>query len=244
MSWYTGTGRGVRVAVIDSGIHDTHPHVREVAGGMNFGDGDPTSTVDRIGHGTAVAAAIHEKAPDATLLAVRVFDRSLSTTIDRLLRAIEWSNSAGADVINLSLGTHKAEHVLLLEAAVAHATECGAVVVAAAECDGVRWLPGSLPGAIGVLLDWECPRETCRLVETPDGRRIAASGYARPIPGVPLEANLKGISFAVAAVSGFIARAREVRPRMSAREALDLMAVPSDPQLSTPHDKDPVIRSA
>jgi subtilisin family serine protease len=216
----------VRVAVIDSGIHDTHPHVRQVAGGANFGDGLSGDTLDRIGHGTAVAAAIHEKAPDAALLAVRVFDRSLSTTIARLVRAIEWSCDSNADIINLSLGTQKPEHTLLLEAAVAHATECGAVVVSAADCDGVRWLPGSLPGAIGVLLDWECPRETCRLVETPGGRRIAASGYARPIPGVPLEANLKGISFAVAAVSGFIARAREFQPRMPASEVLDLMAHP------------------
>lgn len=34
-----------------------------------------------------------------------------------------------------------------------------------------------------------------------------ASGYPRPIPGVPPERNLKGISFAVANVTGVLARA-------------------------------------
>ena len=33
MSWRDGTGRGVRVAVIDSGIHATHPHIGGIAGG-------------------------------------------------------------------------------------------------------------------------------------------------------------------------------------------------------------------
>lgn len=227
MTWHTCTGRGVRVAVIDSGIHDTHPHVREVGAGTNLGDGDAADTLDRIGHGTAVAAAIHEKAPDATLLAVRVFDRSLSTTVDRLMRAIAWSADAGADVINLSLGTRNPEHAGLLAAAVAYATSHGAIVVSAAESDGVRWLPGSLPGAVGVLLDWACPRETYRLLETTGGCRLAASGYARPIPGVPLEANLKGISFAVAAAAGFVARAREFAPGATSLEILELMADPA-----------------
>src|SRR6185503_10883407 len=86
------TGRGVTVAVIDSGIHATHPHVGGVAGGVCLVPGaDAGDHVDRIGHGTAVAAAIREKGPGADLLAVRVFDRQLSTTSDILARAIEWA---------------------------------------------------------------------------------------------------------------------------------------------------------
>ena len=38
---------------------------------------------------------------------------------------------------------------------------------------------------------------------------LAASGYPRPIPGVPVERNLSGISFAVANVTGFLARLLE-----------------------------------
>jgi hypothetical protein len=65
-----------------------------------------------------------------------------------------------------------------------------------------------LDGVLGVRLDWECPREEIWLTQEGDGRVVArASGYPRPIPGLPPERNLKGISFAVANVTGMLARA-------------------------------------
>ncbi len=69
------TGRGVRIAVIDSGVHAAHPHVGGVAGGVAIRPDGSTEAgfVDRLGHGTAVAAAIREKAPDAELFAIKVF---------------------------------------------------------------------------------------------------------------------------------------------------------------------------
>src|SRR5215471_331220 len=106
------TGRGIRVAVIDSGVHAAHPHVGQVAGGIAF---DLAGTlhsdyVDRLSHGTAVAAAIHEKAPDAELYAVKVFDRSLATSVTALVRAVEWAIDADVQLINLSLGTSRPAH--------------------------------------------------------------------------------------------------------------------------------------
>ena len=56
-------------------------------------------------------------------------------------------------VVNLSLGTARVEHEEALRGAVARAAARGAVIVAAAEDDGVRWLPGSLPGVVAVQLD-------------------------------------------------------------------------------------------
>ena len=87
------TGRGVRIAVIDSGIHGRHPHVGSVAAGVSIDDagGIHDGTDDRLGHGTAVAAAIREKAPDASLIPIRVFDRTLSTTAVALAAAIRWA---------------------------------------------------------------------------------------------------------------------------------------------------------
>ena len=83
-----------RVAVIDSGVHSAHPHVGGVAGGVGFDeDGrQHDDYVDRLGHGTAVTAAIREKAPDAELYAVKVFDRALSTRIANLIAAIDWAS--------------------------------------------------------------------------------------------------------------------------------------------------------
>jgi subtilisin family serine protease len=199
----------VRIAVIDSGIHPGHPHVGRVAHGIHFrADGTTDADwSDRLGHGTAVAAAIREKAPSAELIAVRVFERTLATNAAVLACAITWAAEQGAALINLSLGTSNTEHAPMLEAAVTSARQKGATVVSAARHNGVDWLPGSLPGVVGVLLDWDCPRDGIRLQATGDGRRVYfASGYPRPIPGVAPARNLKGISFAVANVTGCLAR--------------------------------------
>ena len=77
----------------------------------------------------------------------------------------------------------------------------------------MRWLPGSLPGAIGVRLDWSCARHSVRIAADEDGRRcFLASGFPRPIPGVSPVRNLGGISFAVANVTGVLARLLEREP--------------------------------
>jgi subtilisin family serine protease len=199
----------MRIAVVDSGIRAGHPHVGAVAGGIHFrrdGSTDDDWT-DRLGHGTAVAAAIREKAPNTELLAVRVFERSLATNAAVLARAIAWSAEQGVSFVNLSLGTPNAEHLSLLQQAVKDARRHGATVVSAARHNDADLYPGSLPGAVGVLLDWECPRDGIRIVESTPARKLyAASGFPRPIPGVPPERNLKGISFAVANVTGCLAR--------------------------------------
>lgn len=202
------TARAVRVAVVDSGVHAGHPHIGNVAGGVAIReDGtEHADFVDRLGHGTAVAAAIHEKAPDAELYAVKVFDKSLSAAISSLLRAIDWSVQAGSDVVNLSLGTSRAEHEPTLVDAVARATRRGVLIVAARDDAGIRWLPGSLAGVVPVQLDWTCPRDAFRLADVEGATVVRASGLPRPIPGVPPARNLSGISFAVANVTGFVAR--------------------------------------
>ena len=200
-----------RVAVIDSGVHAAHPHVNGVAGGIAIlpdGSDDPDFT-DRLGHGTAVAAAIREKAPEAEIFAVKIFHQSLATQIESLVRAIEWSVRNKMDLINLSLGTSNPAHEQVLQYARLYAMMHDCRIVAADEQDGTRWLPGALDGVIPVQLDWDCPRDEYRSYHTERGRRIfRASGYPRPIPGVPPDRNLKGLSFAVANMTGFIAAGR------------------------------------
>ncbi len=197
--------------MVDSGIHPANPHIGSspVSGVRILPDGDvDTDFVDRIGHGTAVAAAILDKAPGVDLVAVRVFDRTLATSAEVLARGISWAANHGARLINLSLGTSNPARTAILAAAVDEAVAAGAIVVSAFESDGVAWLPGSLPNAVGVTLDPTCDRNA--LVMTDDGTRgsvrFGASAYPRPIEGVPVERNLSGISFAVANVTGFLAR--------------------------------------
>jgi len=212
----TATGRGVRVAIVDSGVHAAHPHVGSVAGGIAIDQNghEHDDYVDRLGHGTAVAAAIREKAPDAELYAVRVFHDALSTNIATLVQAIEWAVRSGVHIVNLSLGTTRPAHEAVLRDVVAHAVARGVAVVAAREDEGVRWLPGSLPGVVPVLLDWTCPRDEYRVDGINGSTVFRASGFPRQIPGVSPARNLNGVSFAVANMSGFAARAREGAPEM------------------------------
>jgi hypothetical protein len=209
------TGRGIRVAVIDSGIHAAHPHVGGIAGGVSIDRAGGWSDVsgDALGHGTAVAAAIREKAPDAELLSVKVFDRQLQTTGTALVAAMRWAIAERAAILNLSLGTANVTHEAALADVVQTAVAAGALVVAAAPIDGTRWLPGALPGVLAVEVDWECPRDTCHLFDSEDGTiRARASGLPRPIPGVPVAWNVSGQSFAVANTTGLLALALEPLP--------------------------------
>ena len=204
-----GRRGGVAIAIIDSGVHAAHPHVQRVAGGVGVTDAGERidDYVDRLGHGTAVAAVIREKAPEADLLAVKVFDRELRATGEALVAALQWSRNAGVRLINLSLGTDNVAYESALAREVAACRETGIDIVAAGPQGHVRWLPGSLADVVAVELDMSLPRETVRVTIGADGNVVvAASGYPRPIPGVPVERNLKGLSFAVANATGLLAR--------------------------------------
>jgi len=205
------TGSGVRIAVIDSGVHAEHPHIRGVAGGIAIReDGNVVDEyVDRLGHGTAVTAAIREKAPDAEIFAIKIFWRALATDITTLVRAIDEASALGADVINLSLGTAEMQHRDRLAAAVVRARAHHAIIVAANDDAGVRWLPGCLEDVVAVRADWACDRDAYAVAFVEDRPVLSTSPYPRDIPGVSRERNVNGVSFAVANASAFVARALE-----------------------------------
>ena len=214
------TGRGVAVAVIDSGAHPNHPHLGPLVGGIALmPDGSERDDLtDRLGHGTAVTAAIQEKAPGARIHIARVFHDELATSARALAKAIDWAGERGCRVATLSLGTPRQSRIEQLQPAVERAARAGTLVIAAHSHEGQLQLPGSLPGALGVCLDWDLPRHRIRI-----GRRVLyASGYPRPIPGVPPTRNLNGISFAVANATGIVALALELFPE--ARGRADVLA--------------------
>ncbi len=218
------TGRGIRIAVVDSGVAPHHPHVGRVGVGVGValvGD-DPSDTADRVGHGTAVAAAIREKAPDAELIPVRVLDRQLATSARILARAIEWAVEANVHLVNLSLGTTNDAHIPLFQDALRAARHHGVLVLSAARHEQTPWYPGALASAVGVVAIAGTPRNGVRVVRAAGGALLEASPYPRPIEGLPEERNLTGVSFAVANATGVVARALEAgAPRTS---VADLMA--------------------
>ncbi len=200
----------LRVAVIDSGVFPAHPHILAdrllpgvaiaADGSIDAGEG---ASVDRLGHGTAVTAAIQELAPEADILPIRVFRDALRASALALTTAILWAADHGAVVINCSLGTTNAAHAALFAQAVARAGAARIVAPAAGPDDAPCW-PGQCAGVITVALDWDLPRGAVRVVNG----IYYASGYPRTIPGVEQRRNLHGVSFATAQVTGLLASGR------------------------------------
>lgn len=186
----------IGVAIIDSGVNPRHPHVSGVVeDGRCFVPGElPANYLDYLGHGTAVAGAICEKTPDVSLYIAKVFHHQLVTKIDVLMQALDWCLAQPVALINLSLGTANESHRAPFAQRIAQAQACGIRIVTAAET-----LPGTLPGVIAVTWDDSVPRDTF-------SPTYAACGWPRPIPGRPPNQNLHGISFAVANVTGCLAR--------------------------------------
>ena len=189
------------VAIVDSGVTLNHPHIANVVGGITFTpQGTSEDYTDRLGHGTAVAAAIHDNNPEARLLIVKIFDRQLAAAIDQLVMGLRWAIEQRADFINLSLGTQNRSHSQRLQTVVTRAQAAGSQIVSARAIGDIHLFPGSLPGVIGVDVDASLPRNEIRY----SGNLAFASPFPRPIPGVPRERNLQGISFAVANVTGYL----------------------------------------
>ncbi len=202
------TGYRLRIAVIDTGINARHPHICAPTHAVMFDPQDPSRSFDDVlGHGTAVTAAIQEKAPDADYYILKLFDNSLRATGRRLLRAIEWTIEHQMDIVNLSLGTPNFDHRSALEALVARGAAAGVVLVAARSSEQTPVLPGRLEGVIGVDVDWNLSRDQYRISKENGSLIFYASGFPRPLPGIPVARNLSGISFAVANMTGFVARA-------------------------------------
>jgi Subtilase family len=203
----SSTGRGLRVAVIDSGVNPDHPHILRRPQQVSLAPF--ASPHDEIGHGTAVMAAIQEWAPEADFFALKVFGPSLRASADSLAQAMEWAISNDIDIINLSLGTPNPEHRPMLQALVDWAVGSRKLIVAARLQGEKPVMPGALPGVLGVEGDAELPRSQYLFVPSVEGGFFRASVYPRAIPGLPRERNLNGVSFAVANMSGFAIRACE-----------------------------------
>jgi len=150
------TGRGVRIALLDSGVIDSltdfHP-----AGGLNTLDGgDPRAwNVDEHGHGThcagivaagPLARGVRGGAPDANLFVLKVFPGGF---VSDLVEAVEWCVLNDIDIINMSLGSAARSEVL--GAALLEAHEHGVTAIAAVGNDATRVAyPAAFPTVIAV----------------------------------------------------------------------------------------------
>ncbi len=152
-AWKNGiTGKGVTIAIVDTGVDYTHPDLGgclgegcKVIGGYDFvnEDNDP---MDDNGHGTHVAAiaagngTLKGVAPDAKILAYKVLNAAGSGMESWVIAGIEKAVEDGADVISLSLGISywyvKDCYDFVISQVVDNVVESGKVVVVAAGNEG------------------------------------------------------------------------------------------------------------
>ncbi|UUU38938.1 S8 family peptidase [Streptomyces sp. NBC_00162] len=128
-AWEAGyDGKGVKIAVLDTGVDKTHDDLRtQVVGEKNFSASPDTA--DRVGHGThvaSIAAGTGAKsggrykgvAPGATVISGKVLNDNGYGDDSGIIAGMEWAASEGADVINLSLGSPDSPGVDPMEATV------------------------------------------------------------------------------------------------------------------------------
>jgi subtilisin len=138
-AWTGRTGRGVSVAIIDSGVDTEHPtlkgKVKEsveavVAGGKVMFK--PSTSGDAAGHGTACAGIIAALAPGAELCSIKVMGAKASGAGEMFLAGLDYAIKRRIKVINLSLGTSKPQYFAPLHDLLDRAYQAGCVVIAAA----------------------------------------------------------------------------------------------------------------
>ena len=153
------SGRGIKVAVVDTGIAE-HPDL-DIDGGENTVVGEDSSQFgdNGKGHGTHVAGIIAARgrppegvrglAPAADLRSYRVFGQdSDSATNYAITKAIDRAVEDGCDLINLSLGGGPADEAI--ESAIQYARSQGSLVIAAAGNE--RRQPVSFPASYSLSL--------------------------------------------------------------------------------------------
>lgn len=161
------TGRGVTVALLDTGISYRHEYVRRNVrfSALNFADGVPWKTTaqpdgidndgdgfvdEGLGHATYVAGLIRLVAPDVAIVPIRVLDEEGRGTAFSLANGLMAALASGADIVNLSLGMTVSAQVV--DRALAEANAAGMIVVAAAgnrDREPVDY-PGSFESALTV----------------------------------------------------------------------------------------------
>jgi len=116
-----GKGKGIRIAVLDSGIETSHPKLeglclRDDIAIVESGTrlcAVPGEGRDLYGHGTAVAGIIREAAPEAEIGSIRVLGESLAARTSIILKGAYLAMERGYHILNCSLGCGMQNHVMM-----------------------------------------------------------------------------------------------------------------------------------
>jgi subtilisin family serine protease len=157
-------GRGIRIAIIDSGADTDHRNLKHIKHGFNYaGDDAERWTDDVVGHGSHCAGMIAANedngsgvrgfAPEAEIHVLRVVPEG---RVDDLVKALQYCMQNDIDVINLSIGaigsTDSADALAaIVEPFLAKARAMGiAIIVAAGNTAGPLRYPARSPSVLAV----------------------------------------------------------------------------------------------
>ncbi len=241
--WPVSRGRGITVAVLDSGVNARHPQLAgRVLPGIDLVDGTGAADDDCNGHGSVVGGIIaaHEvagtgfagMAPDATVLPVRVAtDLSrFANGSPRIARAIRYAVDHHASVVNLSLTTEDSPE---LRSAVHYAHRHDVVLVAASGNEAASTTgpiyPAAYPEVIAVS---EIDSHGAHISEANGGRWVDLTAPGGKIVGPAATTSGysqgDGTSFAAPFVSGTAALIRAYRPGLSADQVRQRLEATAD----------------
>ncbi|MFJ4319284.1 type VII secretion-associated serine protease mycosin [Streptomyces lavendulae] len=238
--WARTKGKGVRVAVIDTGVDRANP---QLSGALDPGAGrdflDPKGgdgTNDTVGHGTKVAGLIAARpqegtgfvglAPEATVIPIRQNDGQGNGNAATLAQAIDHAVAKGAQVINISQDTDAPlTPDSELGKAVQRALDAKAVVVASAGNDGLtgqkrRTYPAAFPGVLAVASS-DRNNERAAFSQPGDFIGVAAPGVdmVSTVPGFG-QCIDNGTSFSAPYVAGVAALLRAEHPQWTPQEVV------------------------
>lgn len=267
-AWQESTGQGVKVAIIDSGVNDTHENLtgKVVAAkdfsGSNTDGKTPIGPEDTIRHGTAVAGVIAGNgtgvgptgvAPDAQLLSASMWlggggPQEADTSRQQAAEAIRWAVDNGAKVINMSLGWSDPAWPEYWDDAFAYAYDKDAVIIAcvgnASQGATRAWSPATVPGVVGV--GGLKKDDTVDEQSTAPGIAVDLMGPAQQIP-VPYYtggyAEAEGCSFAAPFIAGVAALIRAKHPDYSADDVVTVLESTATPVKghTSSSDPDPIV---
>jgi subtilisin len=230
-----GTGRGVTVGIIDSGVEADHPAVagrvvETVA--IELVDGETTVVKDELGdlfgHGTACGGIIVGLAPEVELVSIRVLGENLKGKGAAFLAGLEWAIERGLEVVNLSLSSKSEALFADFHQVVDEAYFKGVKLVSAANNVQVASYPSLFSSVFSVAAH---------------GRPDPWHWYYNPSP--PVEFGAWGVdvpiawkdggrtvatgnSFAAPHIAGYAARIRSAHPDASPFEVKAILAATAD----------------
>ena len=243
-----GTGKGVRIAVIDSGIEVDHPdlpgltllddlHVVDAGVQIEVKPGDGS---DIYGHGTAVAGVIRRIAPDAQIGSIRVLGANLGSRTVIIREGVRQAIDRRYHVLNCSFGCGLKDHIFQYKEWIDEAYLKGIHIVSA--CNNYDFTTPEWPGYFPSVVTTNMARfdedhtffyKPGHLVE------FAARGVDVTLPwNGRARKEVTGSSFAAPIMSALLARLISEMPNLAPLEAksiLHRLAIPWRAEVTAPN---------